>query len=92
MNAIRTSKAADIAAITELDEVAARSFGQLAAWFPRGIFDAEGGRSSAIRISNTDDAMIGWTHACLRHFGFDVVVEDLGARRTAAGTSGCAAG
>jgi DNA repair photolyase len=42
-----------------------------------GIFDGEGscGRNHALRIANTDPAIIDWTVACLRHFGFDTVVE-----------------
>jgi DNA repair photolyase len=44
--------------------------------FLAGIFDAEGscGRGS-LRISNKDRAILDWTLACFRHFGFDVVEE-----------------
>jgi DNA repair photolyase len=46
--------------------------------FLAGIFDAEGSCDGyALRMSNTDREIIGWTVASLRHFGFDVVVEDL---------------
>jgi DNA repair photolyase len=44
--------------------------------FLAGIFDAEGSWSQGIlRISSTDAAMVGWTSACLAHFGFDAVIE-----------------
>jgi DNA repair photolyase len=44
--------------------------------FLAGIFDAEGSYSaSALRISNTDRAIIGWTIACMYALGFRVVVE-----------------
>jgi DNA repair photolyase len=44
--------------------------------FLAGIFDAEGScDGSALRMSNTDPSIIGWTTACLRHFGFDAIEE-----------------
>ncbi len=44
--------------------------------FLAGIFDAEGSYSrGALRICNTDRAIIGWTIACLYTLGFEVVVE-----------------
>ena len=43
--------------------------------FLAGIFDAEGSYSGALRISNTDRAIIGWTIACMYALGFKVVVE-----------------
>jgi DNA repair photolyase len=44
--------------------------------FLAGIFDAEGSYSQgALRISNTDRAIIGWTIACMYALGFKVVVE-----------------
>src|SRR5215831_11193076 len=44
--------------------------------FLAGIFDAEGSYSgSALRISNTDRAIIGWIVACMYALGFKVVVE-----------------
>src|SRR5215510_12802529 len=43
--------------------------------FLAGIFDAKGSYSgSALRISNTDRAIIGWTIACMYALGFKVVV------------------
>jgi hypothetical protein len=48
--------------------------------FLAGIFDAEGSCSGAgaLRISNTDGALIHWTHQSLERFGFDAVVEHTG--------------
>jgi DNA repair photolyase len=44
--------------------------------FLAGIFDAEGSCSRGIfRISNTDQAIVGWTMSCMASFGFDVVTE-----------------
>src|SRR3954453_5458852 len=43
--------------------------------FLAGIFDAEGSCSDALRISNTDSAIVDWTTWCMRRFGFDHVVE-----------------
>src|SRR6266516_498862 len=44
--------------------------------FLAGIFDAEGSYSQgALRICNTDRAIIGWTIACLYALGFEIVVE-----------------
>jgi DNA repair photolyase len=44
--------------------------------FLAGIFDAEGSYSAgALRICNTDRAIIGWTIACMYALGFKVVVE-----------------
>ena len=43
--------------------------------FLAGIFDAEGSCSGALRISDTDPAIIGWTIACLYALGFAAVAE-----------------
>ncbi len=44
--------------------------------FLAGIFDAEGGRNAfALRISNTDQRLLGWTEACCQRLGFEVVRE-----------------
>jgi DNA repair photolyase len=45
--------------------------------FLAGIFDAEGGCSDALRITNTDPEIIGRTESYLRGFGFETVIEDL---------------
>jgi DNA repair photolyase len=47
------------------------------AGFLAGIFDAEGSYSQGIlRISNTDDAILGWISHCLRTFDFRFVLEN----------------
>jgi DNA repair photolyase len=44
--------------------------------FLAGTFDAHGSCDrEPLRISLADPATLGWTHSCLRHFGFDVVVD-----------------
>ena len=44
--------------------------------FLAGISDAEGSRSAfALRISNTDPQILGWTETAARRLGFDVVRE-----------------
>ena len=45
--------------------------------FLAGIFDAEGScGTEALRIPNTDPAIVGWTQSCLARFGFTTVLED----------------
>jgi DNA repair photolyase len=47
--------------------------------FLAGIFDAEGSCSDGIlRISNTDQAIIGWITSCLASLGFSAAVEPSG--------------
>src|SRR5205085_11433186 len=44
--------------------------------FLAGIFDAEGSCSDfALRIANTDRAILSWTEACAKRLGFDVARE-----------------
>jgi DNA repair photolyase len=43
--------------------------------FLAGIFDAEGSYSGCIRISNTDNEILGRTVSCLRGLRFDTTVE-----------------
>jgi DNA repair photolyase len=43
--------------------------------FLAGIFDAEGGRSDALRISNTDRQIVARTAAGLGRLGFDCTIE-----------------
>ena len=46
--------------------------------FLAGIFDGEGScDAQALRIHNGDRAILDWTAACLRHFGFDAVEEPI---------------
>jgi DNA repair photolyase len=79
IDAIRTSRAADVGAIGRLIAWPATPSAEWRKGFLAGIFDAEGSCSpgaGALRISNCDDAIIDWTVSCLRGFGFDAVVED----------------
>ena len=76
IDAIRTSRGGHVAAIGDLIAWPERPSDEWRKGFLAGIFDAEGGRTSAFRISNTDDEILTWTERCMRHFGFDVVVED----------------
>jgi DNA repair photolyase len=43
--------------------------------FLAGIFDAEGGRSEALRIHNKDPEIIDWVTYCLRRLDFRYVIE-----------------
>ncbi|MEJ7894392.1 MAG: hypothetical protein WKF94_17315 [Solirubrobacteraceae bacterium] len=77
-SAIRTSARAHVERIGELIRWPDDPSPGWRKGFLAGIFDAEGARSSAIRVANTDPAIISWTRACFRRFGFDVVIEDPG--------------
>ena len=78
MRAIRTGTRDNLAAI---DETLAWPRTPRAEWskgFLAGIFDAEGCHSGSLRISNTDDEIIGWTTNSLRQLGFPFVLENHG--------------
>ena len=50
--------------------------------FLAGIFDAEGSYScGALRISDTDPAIIGYTTDCLERLGFEFTIEELSKNR-----------
>ncbi|MDQ3740264.1 MAG: radical SAM protein, partial [Actinomycetota bacterium] len=76
INAIRTQTRQNVETIGELIRWPLSPGDAWRKGFLAGIFDAEGscGRE-ALRISNKDRAILDWTLACLRHFGFDVVEE-----------------
>ena len=76
MHAIRASARVDVADIREVvDWPRGPARGWLAG-FLAGIFDAEGSYSEgALRISNTDPAIIGWIKRSLDAFGFRYVIE-----------------
>ncbi|WBB47742.1 intein-containing Rv2578c family radical SAM protein [Verrucosispora sp. WMMA2044] len=79
MEAIRSSKAADVDTIRRLITWPAQPDDDWYRGFLAGIFDAEGSCSRGIlRISNTDDAMLTRTADALRHFGLSAVLEDRG--------------
>jgi DNA repair photolyase len=73
---IRTQTRYNVETITELIRWPLSPSDDWRKGFLAGIFDAEGscGRQ-ALRISNKDRAILDWTLACFRHFGFHVVEE-----------------
>jgi DNA repair photolyase len=76
LHAIRASARVDVADIRELVDWPRAPTREWAAGFLAGIFDAEGSYSDgALRISNTDQEIIGWIERCLREFGFRHLVE-----------------
>jgi len=76
MHAIRTHSFRKAESIRTL---AARPNHATSAWsagFLAGIFDADGSFSHcALRITNTDPAIVGWVCECLRGFGFSFSVK-----------------
>jgi DNA repair photolyase len=76
ISAIRTQARGNVEHITDLIRWPLSPSDDWRKGFLAGIFDAEGscGRE-ALRISNKDRAILDWTLACFRHFGFDVVEE-----------------
>jgi DNA repair photolyase len=75
ITAIRTSARDKVAAISALTQWPRMPHLDWCKGFLAGIFDAEGSNGGVIRISNTDDEIIGWTEYCLRRLGFSSVVE-----------------
>jgi DNA repair photolyase len=81
MQAIRTSARGNVERIWEI--IAWPSYPSTA-WckgFLAGIFDAEGGYGGALRIFNTDRAIIDHVVLCLERFGFDYAIESAGKNR-----------
>jgi len=79
MRAIRTQARDRVERIRDVIAWPARPSDSWSKGFLAGVFDAEGSCSCGVlRISNTDPAILGWTEASLRHFGFDLGVEDRG--------------
>ncbi|HEV2811983.1 MAG TPA: intein-containing Rv2578c family radical SAM protein [Solirubrobacteraceae bacterium] len=76
LDAIHASDAYRVGTITEAIRWPLSPSDDWRKGFLAGIFDAEGscGRE-ALRIPNKDRAILDWTLACFRHFGFDVVEE-----------------
>jgi DNA repair photolyase len=75
MNAIRTSTRDGVARIRELIGWRDRSSEDWVAGFLAGIFDAEGGRSDVLRISNKDPEIVARTSAGIRSLGISCTVE-----------------
>ena len=78
MHAIRTSARANVQFIRELVAWPAAPSCSWRTGFLAGIFDAEGSYSGGIlRISNTDQAIIGHICEALRKFAFKFVIEHI---------------
>jgi DNA repair photolyase len=76
MHAIRTHARAKVEQIRDLIAWPTLPSRTWTAGFLAGIFDAEGSYSQGIlRISNTDEEIIGWITRCLRDLGFRFEVE-----------------
>ena len=74
--AIRTSAQTRVERIAELIEWPILPSREWCKGFLAGIFDAEGSCGRGIlRIANTDQQIICWTVCCLKHLGFEAVVE-----------------
>jgi DNA repair photolyase len=78
MDAIRTSRRANVDEIRKLIEWPESPCRQWHLGFLAGIFDAEGSYSDGIlRIPNTDKQIIKWIELSLRMLEFDYVVEHI---------------
>jgi len=76
MAAISAHTASSFERVSELAEWPILPSLQWCRGFLAGIFDAEGSRSdSALRIAGSDPEILGWTEACSRRLGFDVVLD-----------------
>jgi len=75
MEAIRTSSQAGVERVRELIRWPGSESEEWSRGFLAGIFDAEGGRNGALRISNKDDAIIGRTASALGRLGHAFTVE-----------------
>ncbi len=76
MRAVRVSSRAAFDRVTELISWPLSPGDDWRKGFLAGIFDAEGScGAQALRIANTDTVLLGWTADCLRHLGFDGVLE-----------------
>ena len=78
IRAIRSQRRADIELIEEVIRWPLSPSDDWRKGFLAGIFDAEGscGRQ-ALRIANSDRAILDWTRACFEHFRFDAIEEPI---------------
>jgi DNA repair photolyase len=83
VSAIRASSGRSVAAIRDFISWPHAPSTEWCKGFLAGIFDAEGNCHShgALRISNTDQAIIDQITSCLRRFGFSFVIETQGQGR-----------
>jgi DNA repair photolyase len=76
IRAIRSQRRADVEMLEELICWPLSPTDDWRKGYLAGIFDAEGSCSGgAVRVPNGDRAILDWTAACMRHFGFDAVEE-----------------
>ena len=76
MTAISAHTASSFERVSELVEWPILPSQQWCRGFLAGIFDAGGSRSDfALRIAGSDPEIVGWTEACSRRLGFDVVLD-----------------
>jgi DNA repair photolyase len=76
MTAISAHTASSFERVSELVEWPILPSLQWCRGFLAGLFDAEGSRSDfALRIAGSDPEILGWTEACSRRLGFDVVLD-----------------
>ena len=77
LSAIRTQTAHSVAHIRSITVWPRQASTSWQRGFLAGIFDAEGTRTRHIlRVTNTDPEILDRTRSALRHFEFDVVLED----------------
>jgi DNA repair photolyase len=76
MRAIATASRENVTAIAGLVEWPRGRRPEWCKGFLAGIFDAEGHHGGALRISNTDPAIIDWIAWSLKLLGFRFIVED----------------
>jgi DNA repair photolyase len=83
VSAIRASSGRSVAAIREFISWPHAPSSEWCKGFLAGIFDAEGTCHSngALRVFNTDQAIIDQITSCLRRFGFSLVIETQGQDR-----------
>ncbi|HEY3211389.1 MAG TPA: intein-containing Rv2578c family radical SAM protein [Actinomycetota bacterium] len=75
MTAIRATSRESVLAIEEIIRWPASPTDDWRKGFLAGIFDAEGGFSGCVRISNTDRAILDQIKSCLRRLGFSFIAE-----------------
>jgi DNA repair photolyase len=73
--AIGTRRAAQVERIRELIAWPVAPSTEWLRGFLAGIFDAEGSRSGALRISNKDPEILAWIERAARRFGFDTCLD-----------------
>jgi DNA repair photolyase len=78
LRAIRSNSRAAVTAVRDLIAWPRWPSSDWSKGFLAGVFDAEGGYSDVIRISNTDPAIIDTIVGSLRRFGFRYRIEDPG--------------